>query len=68
MARLPPFFQLDLRVDRRFVYDRWVLDAYLELVNATLSRQVVELQQTPQGRRDQGFRIVLPSLGVRAEF
>jgi hypothetical protein len=68
MARLPPFFQLDLRVDRRFVYDRWVLDAYLELVNATLSRQVVELQQTPQGRRDQGFRIALPSLGVRAEF
>jgi hypothetical protein len=68
MARLPPFFQLDMRLDRRFVYDRWVLDAYLELVNATLSRQVVELQMTPQGRRDEGFRIVLPSLGIRAEF
>jgi hypothetical protein len=68
MARLPTFYQIDLRVDRRFIYDRWVLEAYLELVNATLTRQVVELYLDGGGVRQEGFRIALPSLGLRAEF
>ncbi len=68
MARLPAFYQLDLRVDRRFVYDRWVLEAYLELVNATLTRQVIGLRLDREGIEEEGFRIALPSLGLRAEF
>ena len=67
-ARLSPFYQLDLRLDRRFVYDRYTLDLYLELVNATLTRQVVELRDAMPGRVEEGFRIVIPSLGLRAEF
>jgi hypothetical protein len=67
-ARLPPFYQLDLRVDRRFVFDRFVMDLYCELVNTTLTRQVVQLRLTEVGLEQEGFRIVLPSLGVRAEF
>src|SRR5439155_10764171 len=34
LARLPPFWQLDLRVDRRFVFDAFVLEAYADLANA----------------------------------
>ncbi len=68
MARLPPFYQLDLRFDRRFVFDSWVLYAYLELVNATFTRQVVGLSLSRRGIEEDGFRIVLPSLGIRAEF
>jgi hypothetical protein len=72
MARLPAFYQLDVRVARRFVFDRYRLEAYLELVNATLRPQVVGLSQSENGQgtgieRDQ-FRLVLPSLGIRAEF
>ena len=72
MARLPAFYQLDLRVARRFILDRFQLEAYLELVNATLRPQVVGLRQSDNGasagiERDQ-FRLVLPSLGIRAEF
>jgi hypothetical protein len=66
-ARLPPFQQVDLRVDRRFVLDRFTLDLYLELVNVTLTRQVAGLRRTAAGMEQEGFRIVLPSLGVRAE-
>jgi hypothetical protein len=68
--RLPPFFQIDLRCDRRFVFDKFSLDAYVELVNATLSRQVVGLvQMAPDAPPTQdGFRIVLPSIGVHGEF
>ncbi len=68
MARLPPFYQLDLRLDRRFIHDTWTLDAYIELVNATLTREVVGLIATRDGVEQDGFRIVLPSIGIRAEF
>jgi hypothetical protein len=69
-VRLPTFYQVDLRCDRRFYFDKFVLDAYVELVNATLSRQVIGLSQlaTEAEPRPDDFRIVLPSIGVHAEF
>jgi hypothetical protein len=68
-VRLPSFFQLDLRVDRRFLFDKFSLDAYLELVNATLSRQVTGLTQMGLERPSQdSFRIVLPTIGLHGEF
>jgi hypothetical protein len=67
--RLPTFYQVDLRLDRRMVYDRFIFNVYVELVNATLSRQVVSITETSPGRfTEDSFRIVLPSIGVRAEF
>ncbi len=67
--RIPDFYQLDLRGDKRFVFDRYVLDVYLELVNTTLTRQIVDIKRTPDGTLDRkGFRIVLPSIGVHAEW
>jgi hypothetical protein len=67
--RLPTFYQVDLRIDRRVVYDRFVFNFYIELVNATLSRQVVGVRETFDGQFEQdSFRIVLPSIGVRGEF
>jgi hypothetical protein len=68
--RLPPFFQIDLRADRRFLFDKFAIDGYIEVVNATLSRQVVGLVQPSPGARptEDAFRIVLPSIGVHGEF
>jgi hypothetical protein len=66
-GRLPAFYQLDLRVERRFVFDRFTFDVYLEVINTTLTNQVVQLRKTPEGVVGDGFRFVLPSLGVRAE-
>jgi hypothetical protein len=66
-ARLPPFQQLDVRIDRRIVLERTTLDVYLELVNITFTREVIGLRRTPGGIEQDGFRIVLPSVGVRAE-
>jgi hypothetical protein len=68
--RLPPFFQADVRVDHRIVYDKFQLDIYAEIVNATFSRQVYSLTRVSSSGPPQqnSFRIVLPSLGVRAEF
>ena len=63
--RLPAFWQVDLRADKRLVYDRVTFDVFLDLGNATLNRQVTAINSTT----DQvGFRIVLPSFGVHAEW
>lgn len=32
--RLPAFHQLDLRIDKRWIWDMWTLNAYLSLLNA----------------------------------
>jgi hypothetical protein len=69
-GRLPAFYQLDVRLDRRFLFDRATVDLYIELVNSTLTTQVLELYRDIGGGpvREDGFRLVLPSLGVRVEF
>jgi hypothetical protein len=69
LERLPPFYQLDLRADRRFVFDAYILEAYVELANATLTRQVYGLGPGDGVTRNQNsFRLVIPSLGVHGEF
>jgi hypothetical protein len=67
--RLPAFYQLDLRADKRFYFDRYTLDVYLEFVNATMTREVLDVKRKLDGTLDEkAYRIVLPSLGVRAEW
>ncbi|MFL5303559.1 MAG: TonB-dependent receptor plug domain-containing protein [Polyangia bacterium] len=69
VERLPPFYQVDLRIDRHVYYDKFQLDLYAELVNATLTPQVYALEAILDDRVSQkSFRLVLPSIGVRAEF
>jgi hypothetical protein len=66
---LPGFPQLDLRCDKRFVFDKFVMDAYLELVNSTLSREVFDVKRQPSGAISENYyRLVLPSAGVHIEW
>lgn len=68
--RRPAFFQLDLRVDRRWVFEQWVLDAYLDVQNVT-NRCNVEGVSTNYDFTEEvplcGIPI-LPTFGVRREF
>jgi len=67
--RLPAFPQLDLRGDKRFVFDRYVMDVYVELVNATASREVFDEKLQIDGTMvQQAYRLVLPSIGVHLEW
>ena len=68
-VRLPSYYQVDLRADQRFLFNAFTLDADLECMNATLSRDVFELSQDSSGTISQrSYRLVLPSIGVRAEY
>jgi hypothetical protein len=67
--RLPNYYQLDLRFDRPFVYDKATVNFYAEVVNATYDPEAYAIQQVYTGQlQTKSYRIVLPSIGVRAEF
>ena len=54
------YYRVDLRVDKRAVYKGWLLDFYVDLLNAALLPEEV----TPGAT----MRYVLPTLGMRARF
>jgi hypothetical protein len=68
--RVPAFHQLDLRVERKWVFDLWLLTAYLEIQNAYN-------RANPEGfsynylwteRKTISSLPILPSFGLRGEF
>lgn len=75
--RLPAFYQVDLRVEKKWVMDSLVLFLYAECANVTATPEVYGYRnetvldhETLMERTEfteQAFRIVLPSLGLRAE-
>lgn len=69
-SRLPDFVQLDVRIDKRFVFKKWIFAAYLDISNVT-NRGNVEAYAYSYDytRRAQVTGLpILPSLGLRASF
>jgi hypothetical protein len=67
-VRLPTFYQVDLRAERSFLFNSFTLRVYLEVVNATLTRQTFSLTQRQDGQVEANTaRLFLPSLGVRGQ-
>ena len=69
-ARMPDFFQLDLRADKKWTHRLWTLSAYLEIQNVT-NRQNAEGVAYNFDYSKHGWVTgvpFFPSLGVRAEY
>jgi hypothetical protein len=69
-ARLPPFSQLDVRVDKTWTFDRWMLNAFIDLLNAYDHRSIEGVAYSYDYSKStyvQGLP-VLPSFGVKGEF
>ena len=74
-VRLPAFWQIDLRADKRVVYDRSTWSFYADLGNVTFTQQVTGYGYTVDRTTNTvgpitpvGYRIVLPSIGVHVEW
>jgi outer membrane receptor protein involved in Fe transport len=69
-ARMPDFFELDVRVDKRWTFRTWMLSAYLELQNAT-NRKNAEDVAYNYDYTQRGWATGLPlypAFGLRAEY
>jgi len=70
--QLPVYYQIDLRAERRFVFDRFVMDLYADFENITYNTETVQLQQVgyygDPSVFAQNLRIILPTAGVHAQF
>ena len=70
--KLPAFYKLDLRAERRIIFDRFVMSVYADFANVTLTREVVQVVRTYDANgqpyaEERSFRLILPTIGVRAE-
>lgn len=69
-SRLPPAFQLDLRFDKTWTYERWRLVGYLDIANITNTRSVDLMAWTYDYRQETPIRgmPILPVFGLRGEW
>lgn len=69
-ARLPPFWALDLRVDKDFVFDRWTLTTFLDVQNVATGENIEVVfwnDDYSELEPVQGLP-ALPVFGVRGEW
>jgi hypothetical protein len=59
-ARTSGYYRVDLRLDKRAIWQRWMLDFYVDLLNAALLPEEVVPGTS--------IRYVLPTAGLRARF
>jgi len=69
-TRLPPFFRVDLRLEKRWQLSRRVWLSFIaEWMNATLSKEAISTTCTLQGCQTQTIGpITIPSLGIEGGF
>ncbi|MEK7691033.1 MAG: TonB-dependent receptor, partial [Bdellovibrionota bacterium] len=68
--RLSPFFALDFRVDRKWVFENWIFSAYADIQNATnqKNREAVRYSYDYSQKEEIAGLPILPTLGVKGEF
>ncbi|WP_373691586.1 TonB-dependent receptor domain-containing protein [Hyalangium versicolor] len=73
--RLPAFFRFDVRLAKAWAYETFTLEAYLDMLNVTISREVVGFDYlgtgpsgAPLEKRPIGIPVVLPILGLKGRY
>ena len=69
-SRLPAFHQLDVRIDKRFTFDSWMLNVYLDVQNVYNYRSPEDVTYNYNYTQSMWFSglPIIPSLGVKGEF
>jgi outer membrane receptor for ferrienterochelin and colicin len=68
--RFDSFKQLDIRIDRKFIYEKWIMTAYLDIQNVTNSKNEQNIQYAydySDKKKVRGLPI-LPTFGIKGEF
>lgn len=69
-ARNANFFQWDLRADRKWIYDTWILSSYIDIQNLTNAKNQEGLTYAYDYSQEKPITglPILPSIGVKGEF
>lgn len=69
-ARLPPFWSVDLRIDKDYVFKSWTLTAYLDLQNALYAKNVEVMSWTYDFAEESPItgNPPLPAFGLKGSF
>lgn len=69
-GRADAFFQLDLRIDKTWLFDTWKLDLYFELSNATNKQNIEAIGYSDDYRERDDIQSlpIIPGLGLRGSF
>ncbi|MCO4762802.1 MAG: TonB-dependent receptor [Myxococcales bacterium] len=69
-SRLPPFHQLDLRVDKKFVFNSWMLGVYIDVQNVynRANPERIQYNYDFTQKAYQSLLPIIPSFGIRGEF
>ncbi|MBN1205150.1 MAG: TonB-dependent receptor [Myxococcaceae bacterium] len=75
--RLPAFFRFDVRLAKAWAYETFTLEAYLDMLNVSISKEVVGFDYngggsgplgSPLVKQSIGIPVVLPILGVKGRY
>jgi hypothetical protein len=68
--RVSAFMQFDLRIDKKWIYNNWILSAYLDIQNLTnrANIQSVQYAYDYQSSTQISGLPILPTFGVKGEF
>lgn len=68
--RLDPFMQLDVRVDKKWIYDTWIFSIYLDVQNATNAKNSEDIRYAYDYRSKSKVTglPILPTFGLKGEF
>ncbi|PWU17041.1 MAG: hypothetical protein C5B49_09620, partial [Bdellovibrio sp.] len=69
-ARMPPFWEFDIRFDRKWIFDQWILTAYLDIENVTNHRSVEQINYSYNFQQQANVTGLpfLPTLGIKGEY
>jgi hypothetical protein len=72
--QLPTYYQIDLRAERRFIFDRFVMDVYADIANVTDNTEVLQLDYVYAAYGAKSMvaqdvvKFTLPTIGLHAQF
>jgi TonB family protein len=67
--RLPAYWRLDLRIQKREVFDTWFFDFYVDFFNAAFQFETIDFELDGLGQpQPVQVPLFVPTIGVRGEF
>lgn len=72
--RLPPFYRLDLRVDKKWTFETWWFALYFEFINITFTAEPLSMEcdewayDEPHVQLQEVPYLVIPTLGFRGVY